>query len=425
MITLPDNYTPSNPLKIILRAPLLTQSGYGVHSRQIARWLFSRAEQSNGAIQVTTEPLSWGNTPWIVDQESENGLIGKIVQAAVRSENQHYDLSLQLQLPNEWNPFLADKNIGMTAAVEATTCNPAWIEACNRMDLVVVPSEFCKSVLRAPNLVTPVEVVPEAFFDQLDSKYDLPTSAIDYVENNLKGVTAPTNFLVFGQITANNLEADRKHLGYTLKYLCEKFAGNPNVGILVKTNMGRNSKVDRMQTTQVIGQILLQIEDLYKANNKTDCVLPPVHLLHGDMTNHEVAALYRHPKVTAMVSLTRGEGFGLPLLEAAASGLPVIATDWSAHTEFLNHGKWVKVDKTITKIPPSRVDQNVWMKEAEWATPQEEDFKKKIGKFVDSPSAPKQWAADLQKKIQTKYSFQAVSKHYDDVINKFLVTKGI
>lgn len=422
MISVPSNFTPSNPYKVILRAPLLTQSGYGVHARQVARWLFDKADASGGAIQVVTEPVSWGNTPWIVNQEYENGLVRRIIESAVRAENQHYDLSLQLQLPNEWNPFLADKNVGLSAVVEATICNPDWIEACNRMDLVVVPSEFAKNILSRPTLVTPIMVVPESYFDEAAQPLD--ENAIKTVDDKLQGVTTPTNFLIFGQITANNLEADRKYLGYALRYLCEKFAGNPNVGILIKTNMGRNSKVDRSQTTQVIGQILLQVEELVKASSKTAKLkLPPVHLIHGDLTNAEVAALYKNPKVTAMVSLTRGEGFGLPLLEAAASGLPVIATDWSAHTEFLNLGKWIKVDNKLTQIPPARVDQNIWMKDAQWATPLEEDFKKKLGKFIDSPAAPKSWASDLQKKIVERYSFSSVSSKYDVVLEKFLTEK--
>ena len=48
-----------------------------------------------------------------------------------------------------------------------------------------------------------------------------------------------------------------------------------------------------------------------------------------------MANLYAHPKIKAYVSLTHGEGYGLPLFEAAYHGIPIIAPDWSGHLDFL------------------------------------------------------------------------------------------
>ena len=53
------------------------------------------------------------------------------------------------------------------------------------------------------------------------------------------------------------------------------------------------------------------------------------------MSDEELHAVYLHEKVKAFVSLTHGEGFGLPLFEAAYSGLPVIAPGWSGQLDFL------------------------------------------------------------------------------------------
>ena len=57
---------------------------------------------------------------------------------------------------------------------------------------------------------------------------------------------------------------------------------------------------------------------------------------NANLTNAEMAQLYNHPKIKAMVTLTNGEGFCRPLLEAAACGLPVMATNWSGQLDFLN-----------------------------------------------------------------------------------------
>lgn len=387
---------------VILRGPSLSESGYGVHARQIARWLFDLADKT-GNIDVVTEALPWGITPWLVDVYAHDGLVGRIIQA--NGKRDKYDVSLQLQLPNEWNPFLADYNVGITAGVESDVCNPAWVSAVNRMDMVIVPSEFVKSVFTNTGEVkTKIVVIPEAFIDAI-TKPELPTL-------NLEELTTDFNFLVFGQVTGNNPENDRKNIFYTIKWLAEQFQDNPNIGVVVKTNTGRQTVVDRIRTTNLLAQLTMEV--------KKGAEFPKFYLLHGDMSDDEVASLYRHPKIKALVTATRGEGFGLPILEAAASGLPVMATGWSAHTEFLNRGKYVKFDYRLETIHQSRVDNQIWMPNARWANVKEDDFKQRVKKFVSSTSVPQAWAKELAEKLKNEYSFQSIATRYTEALKDVL-----
>lgn len=389
---------PYNKKKVLLRGPVLTQSGYGVHVRQVAKWLMSNTD-----IDLEVQALPWGDTPWLIDRNLENGLVGEMMEKTVDPSGKVYDVSVQLQLPNEWDPKLAKTNIGITAAIETDKCNPGWISACNNMSMVIVPSKHAKNSLTSSGKVNvPLHVVPESYCEDI--------SRDDLKPLNLDNVSTTFNFLIFGQITGTNPENDRKNIFYTVKWLCENFSNDEDVGIIIKTNAGRNTSVDRRLIENTFSRLLSEVRK---------GPFPKVHILHGSMSNEEVSSLYRHPKVKALVSLTRGEGYGLPILEAAASGLPIIATNWSGHLDFLSHGKFIEVDYNLSPIHPSRIDEKLFMQGSRWANPKEEDFKRKVTKFRNASSTPKEWAESLQKKILQEYSIKSVIGKYNEI------TKGI
>ena len=142
-------------------------------------------------------------------------------------------------------------------------------------------------------------------------------------------------------------------------------------------------------------------------------------------------SLYKHPKVKAFVSLSHGEGFGLPFYEAAYSGLPVLAPDWSGHIDFLyvptkdKKGKikkkahFAKVDYDLAPIQKEVVWDGVLMADSMWCYPRQGSYKMKLREIYKDYGRFKKQAKDLQKWIcgtfteKNQYNkFVSIVSHY-------------
>jgi glycosyltransferase involved in cell wall biosynthesis len=347
--------------------------------------------------------VPWGITPWYTNLNDCNGLIGEAIKLSKSEPNEKFDVSVQVILPNEWDASVANHNIGITAGVETDTCNPVWGSVhCNKMDHIIVPSSHTKNCLEnSAAISTPIHVVPEAYFSELSKDPD----------NIDLSLSTDFNFLTVGVLTGHTPETDRKNLFYLIKWFVEEFKNDQNVGLVIKTNRGRETSIDREITSQLLNKILIEV-----GHRGT----PKIYLLHGNMSSQEMNSLYKHPQIKCLISATRGEGFGLPMLEASIAGLPVLATNWSAHTEFLNLGKWIKFEYDLVSIDSKRVDNNIFMQNACWAQPREASVKKSMRKFYRSNAIPTQWAADLSKTLKKTHSIKMIMKAYDKVIPETL-----
>lgn len=390
-----------NKKLVVIKGPLLTQSGYGVHCRQVFKWLISRED-----FDVKCIATPWGSCSWLLDPE--NKIIQEIMKRTINDENQSFDISFQVQLPNEWNPFLARQNIGITAAVETNTCNPEWVECCNRMDKVIVPSSFTKKVLvdtgaNESNIEVIHETYPEYFDLDLNSSENYITSFLDKIETK-------KNFLILGQITGGNVFSDRKNLFNTIKAFIEAYKTNKDVGLIFKTNMGRNTKIDKMKTMSLV-------KNLIKEAGKGE--FPKIHILHGNLTEEELKTLYSHEKVSYLLTATRGEGFGLPILEAASQGLPIIATNWSGHLDFMKLGNFTRLPYNLQEIHKSRVDNKIFIEGTKWAEVPYGKLRLTLKKAFDNYGKDKKNAKELSVKIKDNFCFNKIKEDYNRFIESF------
>jgi glycosyltransferase involved in cell wall biosynthesis len=383
-------------MKVLVRGPVLSKSGYGEHARQVFQWALTRGHD------VRCQILNWGITPWFLDKNDLGGLVGEIMNRSVPFETLA-DLSLQIQLPNEWDTTLAKFNIGVTAGVETDRCSKQWKDACNQVNHVIVPSEFSKnSLISGGGVTTGVSVIPEAYNMFIDET----TTGLELSE-----VVTKYNFLLFGQITGTDIESDRKNLFNSVKWFCEEFAGNKDVGLIVKSNLGTNCIFHRKSLLSLFQKLISEVR-------KGE--YPKIYLLNGDMTQKEVAGLMKSKKVNCMISFTRGEGYGLPLVDAAAADLPIIATNWSGHLEFLNRGHFSKVEYDLVEVPKQKQDGNIFVEGSKWAMPRELDAKKRMKKAFESQIKPVEWSKELGLIIRKEYSHESIFERYDRLMEKIL-----
>ena len=385
---------------VLIRGPLLSQSGYGVHSRQIFKFCEAQKDWN-----VSTQALPWGITPWNINSEDEDGIYGQIMSKSVR-QAQRFDISIQIQLPHEWDTSLADFNIGITAGVETTKCSTEWAnQHCDKMDLVIVPSEFAKNTLaksRVGSPKTPIEVLPEAYFSEL----------LEEPENDpLKNIQTQKNILMVGTLTSEAPESDRKNLVNSIIWFMKAFQGKPDVGLIVKTSKGRDTTIDR----QLVRKMLEQVKKYSGVSGKK---APKLYMLHGSMSRAEMRDLYKSPKLSAYASATRGEGFGLPLLEAAISGLPVVATNWSAHTEFLSGDSFLDTAYDLKPVPKTRVDGKIFVQDALWAEPREGNFSRKLKIAIAENGKLKEKAVDLSAELRDSHSLDALCVQFENIIKE-------
>lgn len=400
--------------KILVRGPVLSRSGYGEQTRFAVRSL--RAYEENFDIYII--PTNWGKTGWIWEENEEREWMDeKIKKTAVyASQGGQFDMSLQVTIPNEWEK-LAPINIGYTAGIETTKVAPQWIEKSFLMDRIVVVSNHAKQVYESTsyqatdkNTGTVIE----------DFRCATPIEVVNYPVRQIGQEGAldidfetDFNFLVSSQW------GPRKNIDNTIKWFVEEFH-DQEVGLVAKLNWHNDSINDRVGTERRLKQLLAQYKD-------RKC---KVYLLHGSFTDQEMANLYVHPKIKAYVSLTHGEGYGLPLFEAAYHGLPIIAPDWSGHLDFLympvkdkkskkekSKAMFTKVDYQLGPILQQAVWDGVLQADSQWCYADQDSYKMKLREMRTKYNHKKTQAKKLQKWILENFEESKMYKQMAEAIN--------
>lgn len=179
---------------------------------------------------------------------------------------------------------------------------------------------------------------------------------------------------------------------------------------MVKTNIAKDCIIDRQMTTQRLGTMV-------KSFGERKC---KIYLLHGTLAEEEMTWLYRHDKIKSLISISHGEGFGLPMFEAAYNGLPIITSVWSGHADFLygpnKNGKMrpmvAKVGYSLGPVPPEAVWEGVVEKDSNWAYPVEAEYKKQLREVYKNHPRFQSTAKKLKKRIEKNFPAERLYKDF-------------
>lgn len=351
----------------VIYCPIDVYSGYSQRSRDTVKSIIN-LKKDEWDIKII--PCAWGNCPhgFIEENPEWQFLTPYFISGQL---TQQPDIFIWITIPTEFQK-VGKYNIGITAGLETDVVPGDWIEGCNRMDLVLVSSEHSKKAFQISKyqkqnpqtkqiegvieLTTPVEVIFEGIDTNIYKYLDTPNKEI----GNLNTIPESFCYLFTGHWLQGDLNEDRKNVGLLIKAFFELFKNKKNKPALVlKTSIVGSSYMDR-------DEILKRVQMIRETCNSTD--LPNVYLLHGEFTDKEMNEIYNHPKIKAMVSLTKGEGFGRPLLEFTQSKKPIICSNWSGPVDFLNKEFVTLINGTLTNVHPSAANQ--WLlKEAKWFSP--------------------------------------------------------
>jgi len=400
-----------NKPTFLISCPIDTYSGYGARSRDIVKAIIELDKYD-----VKILPQRWGNTPFgFIKNNPEWKFLEPLILGSPQLPSQP-EIWMQITVPNEFQS-VGKYNIGCTAGIETTIAPAEWVEGCSRMNLILGSSEHTIKVLkeskfqkhdqRTNQTIGTVEWNgdSEIIFEGADIETYKPVKSTF----DLSSIKEDFCYLFVGHWMQGQLGEDRKNVGLLVKAFYETFKNkSKKPALILKTSQVGSSYMDRDEILKKIKMI----KETCKSNN-----LPNVYLLHGEFTNVEMNEIYNHSKVKAMVNLTKGEGFGRPLLEFSLVNKPIITTNWSGHIDYLNPEFTTLLPGQLTNVHPSAAN-DMLLKESQWLSVDTGH----AGHFLKDVFENYKKYTDLAKRqgfhSRTKFSFEAMKEKLGKVFEE-------
>ena len=291
-------------------------SGYSKHARE-----FTRAIVEAG-VKVKIVPSKHDKTTVILDDWWAERL------SEFQNETGHPDIRMQIETPEFFQPQNGVINIGFTAwetsripgAISGRPARMDWVAQMNQMDEMWTPGKFAIDAFVKSGVTAPVM-----------RHCPLPLNlSIPEGELGIVGVTADPAGRVISRekrkivIGSVGQWTWRKNIDDLLIAVCSEFRSREVVLLLKTYGSVHNIENEEAHIRQKV--------NLLKRGVQNDDLIRVV-LIQSSLTDQEMDMFYN--SIDMYVTLSRGEGFCIPAAQAMANGVPVIATGWSAFTDYI------------------------------------------------------------------------------------------
>jgi len=333
------------PSKVIFRATVDNFSGYGSVSRSL---ILAFYKKYSGDFEIALQNLRW-LTAGDIEMPSEDREILDVLRRKQLPPEESILIHMSIPIEFQW-PHNYKKYFGFSM-LETDKITPVWTSILNRLDGCLVPTPFNVKTFMESGVNVPITIIPFGIdFDM----YTLDKESL----LSFPDISTKFNFLCIGQWTFG----DRKNIAQTILSFLKTFKNNKDVGLIVKAYGTGAGTIDKIQCIR-------KIESIRKHVGLKPDEGPKVYLVHGAFTTEDMSRLYHNAQVFVMPS--SGESFGMPIVEAIASGIPVITTSGTAPDTFLNpektvllNHKWVPLRREMfwqhVYEPPQQMIQPDW-----------------------------------------------------------------
>lgn len=329
-------------------APALNFTGYA----RLNREAFLALEEA-GTLRLSLDP-SVNNAEFIKGLEAQGEAATAPWNRIVSREPDHSGFCLISDLPCNFAKLRASRSAfakyaGLTM-FETDRLPAGWKDDCLGVDEIWVPSSFNLRSFAAAG-------VPERMLKRIPCGIDM--------DRFRPGAAAPlrvegrrrTNFLSVFEWTP------RKGWDVLLLGWANAFSRDDDASLTLKAYIADSRP----------GELAAKIESFYRSRGIDPASLAPIIVVDGFLPEAAMPGLYASADVFALPS--RGEGWGLPYLESMASGVPVIATEWSAHLDFVTSENGYLVDHELVSVSKEQTNlSSYYGADHRWADPSVDHF---------------------------------------------------
>jgi len=340
---------------IVWHSTVTQPLGYALHSRKMMR-----------ALHEARVRVAYRNAYGAPDLPTRDLLVDDLLRRSPRDDVTQVAYSQADAFAGVKGP----RRVGWSM-LEVTGLPKEWVDGCNSMDEVWVPASFNMETFRASGVTVPMRVMPLGV-------------DIDYFNPGITGFR-PTNRYTFLSVFE---WGERKAPEVLLRAFAEEFKGAEDVVLLLAV-YNRDPTIDVQREVARLG---------------LPASAPIVLMVNPEFTDYQMGSLYR--SADCFVLPSRGEGWGMPVLEAMACGLPAIATNWSGPADFLHDGIGYPLAVSAMVKAEARCPYYAGL---EWAEPDFEHLRFLLREVFDHPAEARCKGLAAAEVVAANYTWDAAA----------------